>query len=74
MKQRIRFGSAPATAAGRIFDRILSNPLAWARTLLVRSIRWQITGWYTLLLAGMMVLFSAGTYVAVYRLLIEKFR
>ncbi|MBS1968124.1 MAG: HAMP domain-containing protein [Chloroflexi bacterium SZAS-1] len=73
MKQRIRFGSAPATAAGRIFDRILSNPLAWARTLLVRSIRWQITGWYTLLLAGMMVLFSAGTYVAVYRLLIENF-
>ncbi|KPV53280.1 hypothetical protein SE17_10560 [Kouleothrix aurantiaca] len=41
--------------------------------LLPRSIRWRLTGWYTLMLAGLLLLFSLGTALAVYRLLIENF-
>ncbi|MFN8569264.1 MAG: hypothetical protein U0Z44_17485 [Kouleothrix sp.] len=38
-----------------------------------RSIRWRLTGWYVCLLGGVLFLFSAGTYVAVYRLLVQNF-
>jgi heavy metal sensor kinase len=34
-----------------------------------RSLRWRLTGWYVLLLAGVLLLFSAGTYLAVRELL-----
>jgi signal transduction histidine kinase len=37
------------------------------------SLRWRLTGWYVLLLAGVLLLFSAGTYVAVYKLLLDNF-
>lgn len=40
---------------------------------LFRSIRWRLTGWYVCLLGGVLFLFSAGTYVAVYRLLVQNF-
>jgi len=33
------------------------------------SLRWRLTGWYVLLLAGVLLLFSAGTYLAVRQLL-----
>ncbi|HEX5689311.1 MAG TPA: histidine kinase dimerization/phospho-acceptor domain-containing protein, partial [Roseiflexaceae bacterium] len=33
------------------------------------SLRWRLTGWYVLLLAGVLVLFSAGAYLAVRKLL-----
>jgi heavy metal sensor kinase len=33
------------------------------------SLRWRLTGWYVLLLAGVLLLFSAGTYLAVHKLL-----
>jgi heavy metal sensor kinase len=33
------------------------------------SLRWRLTGWYVLLLAGVLLLFSAGTYLAVRKLL-----
>src|SRR5262245_9182699 len=29
------------------------------------SLRWRLTGWYVLLLAGVLLMFSAGTYLAV---------
>jgi heavy metal sensor kinase len=38
-----------------------------------RSIRWHLTAWYVLLLAGVLLVFSAGTYVAVYKLLLDNF-
>jgi len=38
-----------------------------------RSLRWRLTGWYVLILAGVLLLFSAGIYVAVYELLLENF-
>jgi heavy metal sensor kinase len=38
-----------------------------------RSLRWRLTGWYMLILAGVLLLFSAGIYVAVYRLLLGNF-
>jgi heavy metal sensor kinase len=34
-----------------------------------RSLRWRLTGWYVLLLAGVLLLFSAGAYLAVRKLL-----
>jgi heavy metal sensor kinase len=37
------------------------------------SIRWHLTAWYVVLLAGLLLLFSAGTYVAVYKLLLDNF-
>jgi heavy metal sensor kinase len=33
------------------------------------SLRWRLTGWYVLLLAGVLLVFSAGTYLAVRKLL-----
>ncbi len=38
-----------------------------------RSVRWRLTGWYVALLAGTLLLFSAGTYLAVRLLLLDNF-
>ena len=38
-----------------------------------RSLRWRLVGWYVVLLAGVLLLFSGGVYLAVQRLLIESF-
>ncbi|MCZ7570459.1 MAG: heavy metal sensor histidine kinase [Ardenticatenaceae bacterium] len=40
---------------------------------MVRSLRWRLAGWYVLLLAGILLLFSAGTYVIVRKLLLDNF-
>jgi signal transduction histidine kinase len=37
------------------------------------SLRWRLTGWYVLLLMGVLLVFSAGTYIAVYKLLLDNF-
>src|SRR4051795_1499743 len=37
------------------------------------SLRWRLTGWYVLLLTGVLLLFSAGTYITVYKLLLDNF-
>jgi heavy metal sensor kinase len=36
---------------------------------MLHSLRWRLTGWYVLLLAGVLLLFSAGAYLAVRKLL-----
>src|SRR5512134_3846619 len=36
------------------------------------SLRWRLTGWYVILLAVVLLLFSLGVYLAVQRLLIEN--
>jgi HAMP domain-containing protein len=36
------------------------------------SLRWRLTGWYVILLAVVLLLFSLGVYLAVERLLIEN--
>jgi heavy metal sensor kinase len=38
-----------------------------------RSLRWRLIGWYMLLLAGVLLLFSAAIYFAVTRLLLSNF-
>ncbi len=38
-----------------------------------RSLRWRLTGWYVLVLAGVLLLFSAGTYFASRAALMENF-
>jgi heavy metal sensor kinase len=38
----------------------------------LRSIRWRLTAWYVLLLCGLLLVFSAGTYVAVHKLLLDN--
>ncbi len=40
---------------------------------MMQSLRWRLTGWYVLLLAGVLLLFSISVYVAVQRLMIENF-
>ena len=40
---------------------------------MVRSLRWRLTGWYVLVLAGVLLLFSVGTYVAARAALLENF-
>jgi heavy metal sensor kinase len=47
----------------------LRRPLAWR----FHSLRWRLTGWYVLLLSGVLLLFSIGTYFAVYKLLLSNF-
>src|SRR5690349_14616717 len=47
--------------------------LPWRLTRMFYSLRWRLTGWYVLLLTGVLLLFSAGTYVAVYKLLLDNF-
>src|SRR5262245_6569829 len=49
------------------------HTLRWAFTCIFYSLRWRLTGWYVLLLAGVLLLFSAGTYIAVYKLLLDNF-
>jgi heavy metal sensor kinase len=39
---------------------------------MLRSLRWRLTGWYVLLLAGVLLLLSAGTYLAVHKLLVDN--
>ena len=51
----------------------LASALSWRNRSALRSIRWRLTGWYVFLLSCVLFLFSAGTYVAVYRLLVENF-
>ena len=40
---------------------------------MMHSLRWRLTAWYVLLLAGVLLLFSISVYVAVQRLMIEHF-
>jgi heavy metal sensor kinase len=47
--------------------------LRWPLTRIFYSLRWRLTGWYVLLLACVLLLFSAGTYVVVYKLLLDNF-
>jgi signal transduction histidine kinase len=52
---------------------IMFRTLRWRLARMFYSLRWRLTGWYVLLLAGVLLLFSAGTYVAVYKLLLDNF-
>src|SRR5262245_474999 len=52
--------------------------IAWASTpcrgtAMMHSLRWRLVGWYMLLLSGVLLLFSAGIYVAVRKLLVDNF-
>jgi signal transduction histidine kinase len=47
--------------------------LRWPLGRMFYSLRWRLIGWYVLLLTGVLLLFSAGTYVAVYKLLLDNF-
>src|ERR1700752_4750383 len=38
-----------------------------------RSLRWRLTGWYLLVLPGVLAMFSAGTYLATRAALLENF-
>src|SRR4051794_16185633 len=49
------------------------HTLPWPVTQIFYSLRWRLTGWYVLLLTGVLLLFSAGTYTAVYKLLLDNF-
>jgi heavy metal sensor kinase len=40
---------------------------------MVRSLRWRLTGWYVLMLAGVLLIFSCGIYLAVRELLLDNF-
>jgi heavy metal sensor kinase len=39
---------------------------------MLHSLRWRLTGWYVLLLAAILALFSSGVYLAVRQLLVEN--
>ena len=47
--------------------------LRWPLANIFSSLRWRLTGWYVLLLTGVLLLFSAGTYITVYKLLLDNF-
>jgi heavy metal sensor kinase len=47
--------------------------LRWPLTRIFYSLRWRLTGWYVLLLTAVLLLFSAGIYIAVYKLLLDNF-
>src|SRR5215210_6568141 len=49
------------------------HTLRWPLARMFYSLRWRLTGWYVLLLTGMLLLFSAGTYITVYKLLLDNF-
>src|SRR5690349_23497021 len=49
------------------------HTLRWPLASMFYSLRWRLTGWYVLLLTGVLLLFSAGTYAAVYKLLLDNF-
>src|SRR5258706_12256645 len=40
---------------------------------MIHSLRWRLIGWYLLLLAGILMIFSVGTYLAVRKLLLDNF-
>jgi len=47
--------------------------LTWPLARVFYSLRWRLTGWYVLLLTSVLLLFSAGTYITVYKLLLDNF-
>ena len=49
------------------------HTLRWPLTRIFYSLRWRLTGWYVLLLTSVLLLFSAGTYIVVYKLLLDNF-
>jgi signal transduction histidine kinase len=49
------------------------HTLRWPLARMFYSLRWRLTGWYVLLLTGVLLLFSGGTYIAVYKLLLDNF-
>jgi len=49
------------------------HALRWRLTRIFYSLRWRLTGWYVLLLTAVLLLFSAGTYITVYKLLLDNF-
>jgi signal transduction histidine kinase len=49
------------------------HSLRWPLLRIFYSLRWRLTGWYVLLLTGVLLLFSAGTYITVYKLLLDNF-
>jgi signal transduction histidine kinase len=49
------------------------HTLRWPLSHIFYSLRWRLTGWYVLLLTGVLLLFSAGTYITVYKLLLDNF-
>src|SRR5215207_6914852 len=49
------------------------HTLRWPLTRMFYSLRWRLTIWYLLLLTGVLLLFSGGTYIAVYKLLLDNF-
>ena len=49
------------------------HTLRWPLTRIFYSLRWRLTGWYVLLLTSVLLLFSAGTYITVYKLLLDNF-
>jgi len=48
------------------------HSLTWPLTRVFYSLRWRLTGWYVLLLTSVLLLFSAGTYITVYKLLLDN--
>jgi two-component system, OmpR family, sensor kinase len=52
---------------------MMLQTLRWPLTRMLYSLRWRLTGWYVLLLTGVLLLFSAGTYITVYKLLLDNF-
>lgn len=55
----------------RIWDRF--GWTALRNLALSRSLRWRLTAWYICLLSGLLLVFCAGMYVAVYRVLVDNF-
>ncbi|MEO7909745.1 MAG: ATP-binding protein [Roseiflexaceae bacterium] len=49
------------------------HALRWPLTRIFYSLRWRLTGWYMLLLTAVLLLFSAGIYITVYKLLLDNF-
>jgi signal transduction histidine kinase len=49
------------------------HTLRWPLSRIFYSLRWRLTGWYVVLLAGVLLMFSGGTYIAVYKLLLDNF-
>jgi signal transduction histidine kinase len=49
------------------------HSLRWPLTRIFYSLRWRLTGWYVLLLTAVLLVFSGGTYIAVYKLLLDNF-
>src|SRR4051794_1162960 len=52
---------------------MMFQSIRWPLSRIFSSLRWRLTGWYVLLLTGVLLLFSAGTYITVYKLLLDNF-